>query len=390
MFHGITGNAVKPEQPETTVSVSGMQVTQSPIKTQPAVKNSDLIDKNSILMKIDNLAATIEKLSANIVNNNGNVEIPKIYVETPTVEPHISVESNPQITPEITLNNDLSGIAVSPAISVYPKIDVETNIPSDFQNIPTDEKTQIAEPEISYEPIEKILQSISSQLIGITSIDGEVKSINTKLDQIPGKFSGEIKPLIEKQLTNKLNDTSDIPQHDTVKFADLEELMDLQDRTESDMMKTSAFKHSLRDDDPKNVGKMYWPDEQIQLFKMLLDQQNTIIELIKMSVAMNGVPQEYQMPEQFPQQSFEQQEPPITAEDLANMNQSNQNNQNNKQEEQPKKQKIFGRDGKIAGWFKDVESSNNRFGRFLDGVINTTHRMRGEQVKWGTKRDNRR
>lgn len=189
-----------------------------------------------------------------------------------------------------------------------------------------------------------------------------------------GKFVGEIKPLIEKQLTNKLNDTSDIPQYDTVKFTDLEELIDLQDRTESDMMKTSAFKHSLRDDDPKNVGKMYWPEEQIQLFKMLLDQQNTIIELIKMSVAMNGVPQ----------QSFEQQESLITAEDFANMNQNN-----NKQEEQPKKQKIFGKDGKIAGWFKDVENSNNRFGRFLDGVINTTHRMKGEHVKWGTKRDNR-
>jgi hypothetical protein len=373
-------------KPETTVSVSGMQVKPSPAITQSAVKNSDLIDNNSISIKIDNLADTIEKLSANIVNNNGNVEIPEIIVETPKVEPSISVEFKLQVTPEITLNNDLSGFATSPDIRVYPKIDVEANILTDFSSTPTGEKTPIAEPEISYEPIEKILQSISSQSIGITSIDGEVKSINTKLDQIPGKFSGEIKPLIEKQLTNKLNDTSDIPQHDTVKFADLEELMDLQDRTESDMMKTSAFKHSLRDDDPKNVGKMYWPEEQIQLFKMLLEQQNTIIELIKMSVAMNGVPQEYQMPEQFPQQSFEQQESPITAEDLANMN---QNNQNNKQDEEPKKQKIFGKGGKIVNWLKDVESSNNRFGRFLDGVINTTHRMKGEQVKFGTKRDNR-
>lgn len=183
-------------------------------------------------------------------------------------------------------------------------------------------------------------------------------------------MKSETTDTIKKQLTNKLNDISDIPQHDTVKFADLEELMDLQDRTESDMLKASAFKHSLRDDDPKNVGKMYWAEEQIKLFKMLLEQQNTIIELIKMSVAMNGVPQGY----------FEQQEQLITAEDLANIN------QNNKQEEL-KKQKIFGKDGKIAGWFNDVENSNNSFGRFLDGVINTTRRMNGEQVKWGMKRN---
>lgn len=168
--------------------IGNIPIKQSSIINQPVQKITETADNNSISIKIDNLANTIEKLFANIVNNNSNVEIPEIDVALPTVEPNISVESNPQITPEITLNNDLSEFATSPDISVYPEIDVETNIPTDFQDKQTVEKTPITKSEISYEPIEKILQSISSQLIGLISIDGEVKSINTKLVQIPRKI----------------------------------------------------------------------------------------------------------------------------------------------------------------------------------------------------------
>jgi hypothetical protein len=53
-------------------------------------------------------------------------------------------------------------------------------------------------------------------------------------------------------------------------------------------MSAFKFQHSLRDDEARHANKIYWPLQQIQLIEKLIEQHNTIIELLKMSVLING------------------------------------------------------------------------------------------------------
>jgi hypothetical protein len=377
-LHGFGGDLIQPHTGLTTdLSVSGMQVPPAPsisafkeeteqskiISVEPIMPKVDTFENILSSVDINQLTDSIDSLSKTIVQNNikQSTELPEINIQSPDVIPIIQVDSSiPEISPvinvdvpvqeqpNIIVDNNISDLIKTPTISLTPEISVDNKInpilPTDFS-----QKQESVKPDIvSFEPIEKTLQSISSQLIGITSIDGEVKLINTKLNTIASDFAGEVQPLIEKQLTYPLNDTSDIPKHDTVTFNDLDELMSLQENTESDMMKVSAFKHSLRDDDPKNKGKMYWPMEQIKLLQMLVDQQNTIIELINMSIAMNGtsqkVPEPYipqideQTADNIPETPAQPNQPTVSETDLG------------EQQEKPEKKKGFFARRKRKNW----------------------------------------
>jgi hypothetical protein len=363
-------------------------------------------EQNNITQNnIDDLAKNIDVLTLTVGNklNTENTSqfvveseptaVPDINVVEPAPEvfPNINVDVQPvEQTPEIVINNNLDELNDTPDIMVdQPPIQLSNTVQTDLTPIKDNLQVDSKIPSTTFEPIEKILTSISSRVVALTSIDGEVKKINVSLSSLAADFVGKITPSIEKSLAKPLNDISDMPKTDTVKFADIDTLIDLQEQNNNAMMKVSAFPHSLRDDDARTNGKMYWPQEQIDYLKILLEKQDTIIGLLNTAIVMNGTPYEENYSNDNNDISMNDlQQSQLPSQPLTTSDLSSSSKPETTKEDSSKKPGLFGRMTQgIKNNLNATENGENKFGRRLDKFMNFIDIAQGKPVSWTAKRD---